>query len=411
MTKVIRPERWFRNPPLQTFPVTIVLGTQLIATIVAPATARDVQPYGLILTICALAVGAAAVVEIFTAPLKQQTGEPRPVSVKAAWIVLGIGIASSVGAAQLGRGTYEVQIGAAQESRYTAILTPFNVWTLFGTALFIWLFRQRAVSARTAKGAVALAVVSEVWIGLERAILGNAVAFAATILVMALLCGLVRLRVFIVGLAFIPIVWPIVYHYRDSVRQEIGGPHAIVSADDPSQRLELDKEMAYIGEIPRGSLTPVTPLTIVRTGLLPRAIDPHRPVIDTAQQISVDTGSQPTNSRSATFFGNVYLFLGLPGVALAGAATALAMGAAMRRTAYSPWAIAFVGVIYQAGISFDATYPKALAACLQSLESMAFAWFAVRYLTRRFGVPEEAQLGPATRDDLGAAKGLTLNRQ
>ena len=399
--------RWMKRSPIRTFPVTLVMGAQLLAMVVIPAVTKGTEPLGLILAICAVAIASAFYIEILCAPLVVEPKAPRPIAIRAAWVVLIVGLVSSVGAALGGRGSYAVQLGLAKESVLVPLFTPFNIWSLFGAALFVWLFRQGRIPRRTAYVAVSLALIVQVYVGLERAILGQAAAFGATLLVLAILSGLIRLRFLLVLVMLIPLVWPTVYEYRDSVRRQIGGSLSAVSADDPTERLQLDEQMSLLEELAphRQDLEGPSALTIIRTGLLPRLIDPNRPPLDTASQLSVATGSAESNSRSATFLGNVFLFTGMWGVMFTGAGLAVMMGMALRRS-YSPWALMFVGLVYLTGISFNAAYPKGVVALLQAIESMLVAYLLTRYLSRnveratpatREAPPDKGLANPSTR--------------
>jgi hypothetical protein len=85
----------------------------------------------------------------------------------------------------------------------------------------------------------------------------------------------------------------------------------------------------------------------------------------------------PTNSRSATFFGNVYLFTGWWGVACAAAAITLAFGVALRRESLWGWLLA--GLIDLTLMSFSATYPNGIAALLQGAVSMGALYLLLRW--------------------------------
>lgn len=363
---------------LERFLVTALLTAQLSLTIIAPAVIKGTQPQGLILAICACAIAGALYVEAMTFSLQPAPAAPLCISVGAARFVLIVGIVAAVGSTLAGRGSYAVQIGVHEESPIVALLSPFATWLLFGTALYMWLYRTGSVSRIRALQVFVIACAVQLFIGIERAIMGQAFAFIAALIVMAIVARLIRFRTLIVLLLLFPILWPPLYEYRNALRSEVTGSSARVGVDDPFERLQMDEQMAQADLLRNSSVeleTP-SPSTLVRTGLLPRAIDPDRDPIDTGTQLNVALGGSATSATSATMMGNVYIFGGLLGVAAAGGALASGMRVALQRN--SPWALSFVGLIYLYGMSFNATYPDVIPKLLQAATSMVLAWWLVR---------------------------------
>jgi hypothetical protein len=381
LTHQRQPLEFRRRMWVERFPVSILLGVQLTTMIVVPAMMNQTKPLGTILGICALAVAIALYIELMMMPLAPVNKGFRGVSPKAANIILGVGVVSVIGATLGGRGGYAVQVGLAHESPFTAAFTPFEVWLLFGLVFQFWLFREGMVSRRRAVLIAVSVCALQLWVGLERAILGQSAAYVLTVLVLAVFVRLIRLRVIVGVLLLVPLLWPPIYDLRDTLRREFTGESS-VSANAALDRLQLDKQMAAIDRlVPRpDGLEPPTISTLIRTGLLPSFIDPNRPPIDTGSRLSVALGGSPTNSQSATLFGNAYIFDGWVGVALLSASLALAMGFAMRRK--SPWALAFVALIYLYGLSFNAGYPNFAPQILQASVGMLLAYLLVEVLSR-----------------------------
>ncbi|MFC6286330.1 hypothetical protein ACFP3Q_17875 [Nocardioides sp. GCM10027113] len=375
---------WRSRSATDSFPVSIILSAQLLAMVVAPAILKETRGATTIVAICSIAVAAALFVEALSVPLVTRPPKrpPRPVKVRAAWAILLAGGAASVGATLGGVGTYATQVGRAQQAGWTGLLTPFLLWPLIAVGLFVWLYRQKLITRSHALWAAAFAAATQAYVGFERAILGQPVAVAFAILVMIVLGRLIRLRVLLAACALIPLLWPTVYAVRDDMRREITGQGSIVSAGDPAERLQLDEQMSLVSRLEGADLRPPNAALVLRTGLIPGFLDPSRPPLNTSQMLSVASGGSASNSRSATFLGNVYLFTGWGGVAAAGACLALIIGAAMRRRLHSPWALSFVGLTYLAGISFNATYPNGIVVLLQSLQTLAVAYCVVWALSR-----------------------------
>lgn len=367
---------------VERFPVTFLLGVQLLAMVVIPTLSNNTEPVGTIVGICALAIGAALSLELLMLPLKPVVKPFKPISLKAARAIFWVGVVAEAGSTLAGRGSYAVQLGLAKESALAAALTPFAIWLLFGAVLILWLFSAGHVSRKEAVLTVTGASLLQLWVGLERAILGQSAAFVLTLMVVAVFVKLIRMRVVAVTLLLIPLLWPPIYELRDTIRREVTGYSTQASVNAPLERLQLDKQMALIARLspkPDG-LEQTSWLTLVRTGILPGFIDRDRPALDSGTQMSVALGGSPTNAVSATAFGNVYIFGGWFGVAGLAATLALGMGAALRRN--SPWALLFVALIYWNGISFNANYPNMVAQILQASTSMLFAYLVVRFVSR-----------------------------
>lgn len=366
---------------VERFPVTILLGIQLAAMVVIPAALKGTQPFGLILAICAVTIAVALFIELMVQPLKMPEATAKPITARAAFTVFAVGVAATVISTLGGRGSYAVQIGVASESPIVSIAAPFTLWVLFGVSLVLWLFRQGQVTRATALWVCAIAAVVFLWEGLMRAILGQSAALILTVVILALFAKLIRLRTLVIVLAAIPILWPPIYDFRDSLRRaSVSGPGA-VSADAPLERLQLDTQMALIARfVPRPAGLEVLDIpTLFRIGLIPGFLDPDRPPLDTGSQMSIALGGAPTSSQSATMLGNVYIFEGWIGIVVFAVVLTLVMGFLTRRD--NPWALAGIGLVYSYGISFNASYPDVIPRMLQALISLAVAYVLVRILS------------------------------
>lgn len=374
---------------VERFPITILLGTQLVAMIAVPAVLNKTEPVGTILGICALVIGIAFYIELISLPVKPVDKPVKPITLRAANIVLVVGAISVVGSTLGGGASYAVQVGIEQESPLTAIFTPFTIWLLFGLMLRFWLFREGHATRKATLLIAAAVCALQLWSGLEKAILGQSVAFIVTALVMAVLVRLIRLRVFVVVLVLIPLLWPPIYDLRESIRSSISGAPAFVPRENAAlERLQLDKQMGAIDRLvpaPDG-LTPPSALTLIRTGILPSFIDRDRPPIDTGSRLSIALGGSATNSQSATLFGNVFIFDGWVGVAVLAAVLTLAMGMVLRRR--SPWALAMAASIYLYGVSFNANYPNLIPQLLQAAISLLLAFIVVRIFSTERATPQ-----------------------
>ncbi|MBC7596540.1 MAG: hypothetical protein H7288_21880 [Kineosporiaceae bacterium] len=367
---------------LERFPVSAILAAQLTLTIVLPAYLKGTQPFSLMLAICVVAVAGAFYVECVTLGWNARPRRPVQTSVGAANVVLLTGAAASLGAALGGQGSYAVQIGRAQVSPIVALLAPFTAWLLFGAALYMWLYREGVVSRRRALATLAAASAIQLIIGIERAILGQAVALVASLMVMAIFARLIRFRTLVILLLLLPILWPPIYQYRNTLREELAGSSVYVGLDGPMDRLQMDEQMAVVERlVPKPDYLVAPSLTtLIRTGLIPSAIDPNRPAIDTGAKMNQALGGTALSSTSATMMGNVYIFSGLLAVGAVSAALALGMRIALRRS--SPWALSATGLIYLNGMSSNAAYPDIVPRLLQGGASLLIAFVLVRAVDR-----------------------------
>lgn len=372
-----------RRSSLQQFVVTILLGSQSFLLIVAPALLKQTEPLGLIIGVCAVATAVAFYVELLLRPLRPSSRPSRYVSLGSARAVFAIGVVATVAAALSGRSSYAVQVGLAEESPLGRFFTPFSVWLLFGVGLHFWLLKRERVSRRQAVAVAAVACAVQLWVGLQLAILGASAAFIVTVMVMALLGGVIRLRVLVVTLLVIPLLWPPLYGLRDELRRQISGATAAVSADDALGRLQLDEQMAVMERLvplPVGLEPPPLGL-LIRTGLIPGFLDRDRPPLDTGTRMSVALGGSPTNSQSATVLGNVFIFGGWFGVIFFSSSVAIVMALLLRRA--NPWAVIAAGLVYWYALSFNASYPDVIPKVLQAAESMLICYLFVNALSAR----------------------------
>lgn len=365
---------------LQRFPVSIILTLQLAVTVAVPALIKETEPIETILGICAVAVAAAFCIELISSPLRVRHTSPKIASLAAARWLLIVGLVAIAVTTIGGQGSYAVQLGLAELSPLVSIFTPFDIWATFGAVLYMWFYRENLISKRRAWTAVGAVITAHAAAGLYRGIVGQAAAAIIALLIIALLMCLVRLRVLAVLIAALVLIWPTIYDFRDSLRHEVSGA-SVVSSDDAVGRLQLDEQMSLVGYFGPGSDQVAVPSasTVIRTGVLPSVIDSDRPPLNTGAMMSVATGGSPMNSRSATFFGNVYIFEGLVAVGVVAAAIAVIMGMAMRRSR-SPWAFMVAGIIYQYLMSFNASYPNGIAALLQGCGALIVAYIFVHFL-------------------------------
>lgn len=366
------------------FPVTILFALQYGALVFFPAVTHDTQPLGLIITICAVGVGTACLVEALRCPLGRRNTRPIPISPAAALWIVGIGWIAAIGGAVTGGVAYANQTTRANPSHLAAIFTPLNDWLIIGTVLVMTQAAQGTVSRRRAWCVILFGFALELTLSLKDAILSNAVTYFFVVTFLAVVLGFLKWRWVIVALFTIPIVLPILYNLKTQERAAISPVAQPGQQLNYGDRLRLDREMAQVGDfptIPAKGINPPSLQTLLLFGLVPRIFDQSRGTLNTGENLSVAVGGSPTSSDTATAFGNAYIIEGWKGVILYSGLSALIAGMVVRRR--GPWAFALLAVIAQTCLLVEEPFPDMLAGLLQGCASWAVALIAVQVLIRK----------------------------
>jgi hypothetical protein len=366
------------------FPVTILFGLQYGALVALPAVTHDTAPLGLIVTICAVGVGAAFIVEALRAPLGWRNAKPIAVSPKAAMWIVCIGWLASIGGAITGGVAYANQATRASPSHLAAIFTPLTSWVIIGTVLVMAQAAQGAVSRARAWSIILSGFVIELILSLKAAILSGVVSYFFVVTFLAVVLGFIRWRWVIVALFAIPIVLPVLYNLKTQERSAISPVAQPGQQLNYGDRLRLDREMAQVEDFPTIPATdinvPSLP-TLLLFGLVPRVFDQSRGTLNTGENLSAAVGGSPTSSDTATAFGDAYIMNGWKGLILYSGLSALVAGMVVRRR--GPWAFALLGVIAETCLLIEEPYPDMLAGFLQGCASWAVALALAHLLDRR----------------------------
>ncbi len=354
------------------FLVTGILVIEYGLEVVMPAIIHDTEPFFTIIEICAVGVTAAFVVEFLLFPIGRSSARSIPVTPRSAMAVLIVGWVATLAVNFLGGVGYTNEITSASASKTAAIFTPFEIWTLFGIALFFALARDGVVTTRRVLTLASISFLLEFGISLRNAGFGQAITFTLMTVFLAVITGLVRLRwlvlVFAVGL----LVAQPLYNFRNEERASLSQVNP-GQTQSWTQRVREDLLMAQVDDfvqIPTNFGYPSV-ATLFRYGLVPRVFDRGRGNLNTGQSFSVAVGGTSTNSNTATTLGEAYIEHKWPGVIFFGAAAALVVGVFTRRR--GPWALAFLAVIFESGLIIESTFPDLLATILQAAVSMVLA--------------------------------------
>lgn len=376
-----------RRSIIEIFPVTILLALQYGALVAIPAVLHDTAPESTILEICGLGVLVGFVVEGIRAPVgnrpRLETSSDRsrgsvgyrelPATWRGALAVMIVGWMAAWAAAFAGHGTFATQIGTTSTSKYAALLTPFSAWPLIGLAVTLGLRRDRRISNRVAFIALGVSLALQLAISIYYARLAPFMSFALAVAFLAIATRMVRLRWVVLAVLLIPLVWPVLYGYRNQLRVQEGEVVNPYATNVPSQRLRLDLEMAQLAllpNIPADIGQPSLP-TLLRFGLIPRTFDSGRGTINTASGLSLALGEPADNSDTVTALGFAYVENGWGGIIVYVGISSLIVGIVIRRR--GPWALAMLAVIVQSGIWIESVWPDMISDILQAFISLLAA--------------------------------------
>jgi hypothetical protein len=320
----------------------------------------------------------AFVVEVVVARIEPSQKRPPGVSIRLVQLVMVVGWVAAAAQALSGQGTYQAQVAAASPSKLAPLFTPFQDWPLFAVFLVLWLFRQGGASRKTTYSVLAVSVVLEFGLTLYEARLAPLMAMLLAIVFGALMVRLIRLRWVVVVVIAGALLWPPLYNLRNNVRIVEGGNVTEIGLHQASSRLRLDLEFSQVASVPHIpiAIDHDSPLTLIRYGLLPRLVDPSRPPLRTASELSVALGSTSTNSDSLTSVGDIYVENGWLGVLMVYAVIAALAAWFIRRR--SPWSMCMLGLLISQAVWIESTWPIVVPSVLQGLVSLGVIWLVYR---------------------------------
>jgi len=291
-------------------------------------------------------------------------------------IVTGTGAVALLAATWLGAGTYATQVGATNASPLTTLLTPLQPWLTVGSGFALASWYAGTLSRRAVIVLIAVALAAQLISALSIARLAPVMNFGLCLGAALVMVGFIRPRWILIGFAAALLVWPVLYAARDAARTEVLGL-AAQSSLDPSSRLREDlllQQAAVFGDATR--LPQPSAMDILRFGLIPRALDPNRGSLPGGTTLSLALGSTSTSSSTFTLLGTIWsLDGGYLGVIIYVGSVCLAFSLVSRRL--TPVRLALAMLLVSQLLWIEATYPDNLAAVLQGLVGLAFAWVTV----------------------------------
>ena len=363
------------------YPVTTIILVQYVPMAVLPAAYNSSQYLGFICTLVAVAAGAAFAVEFTLSrfPARDRATALAPVGRAPVLCVAWIGTLATVGAALLGAGTYETQIGAAATSPFAPLLTPLVPWALAAAVWGLWGYRQGDFTRRILLEVLVPVVLGQCLYVVITAITAPLPSFALAIFAAAMVLGLVRLRTLAVAALVAILLWPAYQAVRNENRIGYGG--SVVAATQTVSALDrlredlLLSQAAVVGDeldVPQASVADV-----VRYGLIPRALDPDRPPLPSGKLLNAALGGSARSSNTFTVIGNLYsLDGGLAAIAVYCSLLALWTAALVRRL--SPLRLALFAITVHGMLWIEGIYPDSLIGLVQATVSVSLVWLLVR---------------------------------
>lgn len=367
---------------IRRYPVSIFLAYQYGLWALVPAVATGSENAGFVAKVVLIALLTAFTVEFMCPSPRGVVDVGRSaLTNRAVWVVSGIGLVAHYLAFLGGANSYGAQTGASSVASWVSLVSPLTVFLLFGVILGLGSYQSGSISRAAYTTLVLVSTVSVAVIGLLSGIVKSGISFAISVVFMLILAGFLRIRVAVSIALVLVLAWPLVQPVRDAIRSQQAGT-LVESTGTPTDRLRLDEQLALADRLRTSVIRfdPPSPLTVVRTGLLPSVIDRDRPPISTGTQMSQALGGSRKNAVSATVLGNVLIILGWGGLI----AYVFVVAVAMRLLLWRPstWSVSAVAMVVLYLLSFSASFPDGLVRLLQGGEAL-FVLYAVIKLSRR----------------------------
>ncbi|MET8085473.1 hypothetical protein [Micromonospora sp. NPDC005197] len=378
---------------LRCYPVTVVVLAPYALLILPTAVFYRNPETGFIVSLVGLAVLGSAAVETVGRLLGRP--DPRwregfrraharyPRLYPVAIVVTLTSITANVLGAHLGRGTIVNQVaGDLTDGPLAMVSTLFSGWTALGFALLVASHLSGRLSRVKLYGWLAVLVGAELYVALLTAVTAPLVALAFFMAATGALCGVFRLRYLVVCAVVLFLAWPAVFEHRNNIREDRGV--AVDTTVTATDRLRLDSQLSVVAgfDVPVDLGQPgVT--DYLRYGLVPRVLDPDRPVLSTGQRINLYIGGGSTSAYTFLLLGNIWFFDGPVGVVAVHAFWAAVAAMLLRwRGPPGPVRLSLFCLVLFDPLLWSNTYPDSTISFLQHVVA-ALPVFVLLGLTRR----------------------------
>ncbi|MCG5441747.1 hypothetical protein NIE79_003192 [Micromonospora sp. NIE79] len=309
---------------LRCYPVTVVVLAPYALLILPTAVFYRNPETGFIVSLVGLALLGSVAVET----IGRLSGRPDPrwregfrrAHARYPWlypvavVVTLTSVTANVLGAHLGRGTIVNQVsGDLSDGPLAMVSTLFSGWTALGFALLLASHLGGRLPRAKLYGWLAVLVGAEIYVAVLTALTAPLVALVFFMAATGALCGVFRLRYLVVCAVVLFLAWPAVFEHRNALREDRGV--AVDTKVTATDRLRLDSQLSVVAgfDVPVDLGQPgVT--DYLRYGLVPRVLDPDRPVLSTGQRINQYIGGGPTSAYTFLLLGNIWFFDGAVGV-------------------------------------------------------------------------------------------------
>ncbi|WP_345762836.1 hypothetical protein [Diaminobutyricibacter sp. McL0608] len=366
--------RW-RGRILQLFPATTFLLAPYLGLILPIALIQGNRQLPFILGLLGLALLGCLVAEGLTAPVRARidltrTAGPTTKALRAITIgVTMIAAATRIAFVLAGGGSLLAQLTGSQQSPIASAASLFSSWNLFGVGLIFACYMRKACSKRTLWLGISAIILIEGWAALQTSVTAPLLQVVTSVMLMALVLGLVRLRVLVVALIVVLLAWPTFFSLRNSVRVELGS--SVDQSVTAFDRLRFDDQLTAVAQfkVPV-SVNQPGPLQVLRYGLVPRVLDPNRPNISSAGLINRVLGGSSTSSYNFLSIGTIYFFYGPAGLIFYYFAAALLFSYIVSRAIRAgPIALCMAVLAASSLMGWASTFPDVVIGYLQALIS------------------------------------------
>jgi hypothetical protein len=359
------------------FPASFIVGSEYLVFVLIPALNRPGPPNTFVVRITLAGLGVILATELLLSPLSRLGGRPQRVPVRAAGVLMLIGLVAFAVSSGLGYSTYSNQVSAGQFAKLASLFSPFTSWALIGGVLLIYCARQGAISRLQLLVRLGLAGFFHLAVGIYvTAIIAPSFVFAFSLGVGLIMSRLVKPRWLLVGLLIATLAWPPIWGLRNGARLQSGLSRAQVAGETAQDRLKLDSLLALAEdvELPKGSAPSL--LDVLRFGLVPRIFDPGRGYLSMSQVFNRVVGGTERSALSFTLFGDLYVVGGWNLLIIYLVVVSGVTGTLFRRR--DPYSLVTGVLVVSSLMSEGPSFPDSIAALLQSLSSLVGAIIFIR---------------------------------
>lgn len=248
----------------------------------------------------------------------------------------------------------------------------------------------RAISARhywfSSLLIIAFASVSSLLNGY----LGGVAVPLLTFAIVGTLTRAMKWRWVVAGVLCVAMLMPALFVLRDNVRVEQGMERSSLAVG-PFERLRSDTTVALIDQaLPAADVGMPSTWLLLRTALVPRVLDPGRPLIEMGRLMNTALGFNTANNVSFGTYGTAYWIGGLPAVA----ASAISLGALFGigvRYFTSVLGASLLGTVAPLMARQEATFPTFFSGIAQTMLTVLLL-MAIARLIEVFFCPRRRQV-------------------